>query len=153
MKIKNFKGIDNLTFMCFMNPKNPKNQKYWEWDIDYDQEETENADLFYNSFEKGGKKLQRDLFEFLEMYYHLMISPKEKGLKMYHGIRQVLCLQIIDGKPYLHYQNKIESSFDECDDYENDNHHEIKGTYQFPIDRRVWDFKKLLLGLFNKHIK
>ncbi len=153
MKIKTFKDVNNLTFMCMVNPKNPTKQKYWEWEVYYEQEETENADLFYHSFEKGGKKLQRDLFEFLEMYYHLMILPKAKGLTMYHGLRQVLCLQIIDGKPYVHHQNKIESNFEECDDYENDNDHEIKGKYQFDYDPRVWDFKKLLLDIFNKHIK
>jgi hypothetical protein len=152
-EVKNFKDIENLSFMCIVNPKKPTNQKYWEWEVDYEQEETENSNLFYHAFENGGKKLQRDLFDFLEMYYHLMIVPKTKGLTMYHGLRQVLCLQIIEGKPYVHYQNKIESNFDEVDDFENDGSYEIKGTYQFNYDTRVWDFKKLLLGIFNKHNK
>ena len=72
---------------------------------------------------------------------------------MYHGTRQVLALIIENDTPYLHFQNKIYSSFDECKDIENDNKHEIKGTYTFDYDWRVWDFKKVLLGLFNKHIK
>lgn len=152
-EVKNFKDIENLSFMCIVNPKKPTNQKYWEWEVDYEQEETENSNLFYHAFENGGKKLQKDLFEFLEMYYHLKILPKVRGLSMYHGIRQVLCLHIVDGKPYLHYQNKIESNFDEVSDYEIDNHHEIKGKYQFDYNPRVWDFNKLLLHIFNKHNK
>ena len=149
-KIQNFNGIDNLTFMCLVNPKNPTKQKYWEWEVDYEQDETQNAELFYNRFHEGGKKLQRDLFDFLEMYYHLTIVPKTKGLTMYHGMRQVLCLQITDGKPYVHYQNKIASNFNDVDDFENDDTHEIKGKHRFDYDPRIWDFKKLLLDIFNK---
>ena len=149
-KIKNFKDIERMTFMCYLHPKK-KNFREWEFEIE--GEETENSILFYDAFKNGGKKIQRDLFTFLESYYHLKILPKQKGLSMYHGTRQVLALIIDDGKPYLHHQNKIYSSFDECEDIENDDTHEIKGTYQFPLDHRVWDFKKLLLGLFNQHIK
>jgi 23S rRNA G2069 N7-methylase RlmK/C1962 C5-methylase RlmI len=150
-EIKNFKDIKNLSFMCMVNPKKPTNQKYWEWEVEYEQEVTENADLFFNTFKKGDKKIQKDLFEFLEMYYHLKILPESKGVTMYHGTRQVLCLQIVNGKPYIHYQNKIESNFDEVIDYENDNTHEIKGKYQFNYDPRIWDFKNLLVGIFNRY--
>lgn len=157
-KIKNFKGVDYLEFWCNMNPKNPKYKKHWEWDVYYEQEDTENSELFYNAFIKGGKKIQQEIFEFLEMYYHLMILPKlvkENKVTMYHGERELLCLQITDGKPWLHHQNTIKSSFDECGDYENDDHHEIKGKHKFKYDprARVWDFKKLLINIFNQHIK
>jgi len=152
-KIDSFKGVKHLSFMCIFKPSQPSNQKHWVWEVEYEQEETTNADLLYNTFEIGGKKIQREIFDFLEMYYHLKILPKVKGLTMYHGTRQVLCLQIINEKPYIHYQNTIHSSFDEVDDFESDNTHEIKGKYQFDFDPRIWDFKKLLLDIFNRNIK
>lgn len=152
-EIKNFKDIERMTFMCYLHPKK---KSFREWEAENDGEDTENMNLVYDAFENGGKKIQKDLFLFLESYYHLKILPKLVGknkLTMYHGTRQVLALIIEDDTPYLHFQNKIYSSFDECEDIENDDTHEIKGTYTFDYDWRVWDFKKVLLGLFNKHIK
>ena len=154
-EIKNFKGIERMTFMCYLEPNDNvrKKKNFREWYVENEGEYSDNVDLVYGAFKNGGKKIQRDLFTFLESYYHLKILPKQKGLKMYHGTRQVLALIIDNDTPYIHYQNKIYSSFNECEDIENDNTHEIKGTYQFLLDHRVWNFKKLLLGLFNEHIK
>jgi len=149
-KIKNFKGVDSIIFMCYLHPKK-KNFREWEFEID--GQETENSILFYDTFENGGKKIQRELFEFLENFYNGDVLPKLDGnnkLTMYHGVRQVLALTIKDNTPYIHYQNVIEGidyesrwgDIRESQDFCNDGWYKITG-----------DHKEDLLRMFNEYAK
>lgn len=142
-EIKNFKGIERMTFMCYLGPNK-------EWDAENDGEDTENMNLFYDAFENGGKKIQRQLFVLLSDFYDMYILPnlvRQKKLTMYHGTKQVLALIIEDDTPYIHHQNKIRSTYkginpSYCEDIENDNWYKITGGY-----------KEYIIELFNKYVK
>jgi len=146
-KIKNFKDIERMIFMCYLNPKK---KNFREWDAENEGVNSENVDLFYDAFENGGKEMQRILFGILEDFYDMYILPKlndKKKLTMYHGNREVLALIIEDNTPYIHYQNKIYSSFDGHNpdnsvDFDNDGWYKITGYH-----------KEDLLRMFNEYAK
>ena len=141
-RIKSFKGLDSFSFYYYLNPsKSITKQTYKDessFELEFYNEDTTNVgDTLYTICELGGKKLHKELIDFLEDFYFTHyesgdINKNRDKLSMFHGIRQVLGFNIINGKPYLHYQNSIvdnrEEKISDCS-LDNDDHIEIKKGY------------------------
>lgn len=171
-EIKSFKGIENCAWKCeFFPNKSTMNGKHWDWEIWDECDDTPEKIAIHMAFKKGGTKIEKELVHFLEHYYEEMIYKNRKPgqLTMYHGTRILISFQILDGEPYIHYQNNIENNFNKYEVVENDDTIKIKGKcyidpFKYLTDegRRYCDevqyydevdWKKELLIILNKYFK
>jgi hypothetical protein len=171
-EIKSFKGIEDCSWKCEFYPnKSTIDGKHWDWEIWDECDDTPEKNAIHLAFKKGGTKIEKEIVHFMEHYYEEMVYENRKPgqLTMYHGTRRLISFRIINGKPYIHYQNSIENNFDKYKGINNDGNVEIKGRcfidgmkYLTDTGRRYCDevqyynevdWKKELLNIFNKHLK
>lgn len=180
-QIKTFKDIEDLTLVChFHEPHKPRmEQKYWNWEIWQDCEDTQTMHTIYLAFKNGGKQIEKEIVHFLENFYEEYVYPKINNdkLTMYHGMRQLISLKFYNGKPYIHYQNMIDTNHFPYGKWlrpiDNDDTHRITGksyidslkykTTKFEGGGRrycketryygIVHWEKELINIFNRHIK